>query len=118
AIASRNDTGGEHWLRALAGALAGIARNPLIWSVVAGLAVNGLSVPLPKAFDEFLRLLGTAAGPVALFSIGVSLYRPGGARIGLDTWVLTLAKPVVHPARAWAVAAWVFRLDESPAPGL
>jgi len=115
AIASRSDTDSEHWLHALTGALAGIARNPLIWSVVAGLAVNGLAIPLPKAFDEFLRLLGTAAGPVALFSIGVSLYRPGGARIGLDTWALTLVKLVVHPALAWGVATWVFRLDEAQA---
>ncbi len=115
AIASRSDTSGEHWLRAVGGALAGIGRNPLIWAVVAGLVVNGLAVKLPTALDEFLRLLGTAAGPVALFSIGVSLYRPGGVRIGLDTWALTLVKLFVHPALAWGIATWVFRLDPAQA---
>jgi len=115
AIASRSDTSDEHWLRAAWGALAGIARNPLIWAVVAGLVVNGFAIRLPTAFDEFLRLLGTAAGPVALFSIGVSLYRPGGVRIGVDTWALTLAKLFVHPALAWAIGTWVFRLDPAQA---
>ena len=115
AIASRSDTSGEHWLHAVGGALAGVGRNPLIWAVVAGLVVNGLALPLPVAVDEFLRLLGTAAGPVALFSIGVSLYRPGGVRIGLDTWALTFVKLLVHPALAWTVATWVFRLDPSQA---
>jgi len=77
ALASRQGRGSEHWTAAVAGALQGIGRNPLIWAIIAGLCASAVDLHLPFACDEFLRLLATAAGPVALFAIGLSLYIPG-----------------------------------------
>src|ERR687891_2207916 len=50
-----------------------LARNPLILSIFAGLAVStaGLSAPTPLA--NFLDLLGDTAGPCALFALGATL---------------------------------------------
>lgn len=50
-----------------------LAKNPLMLSVAAGLLVSALEVPLPSAIGEFARLLSSAAGPTALFAIGLSL---------------------------------------------
>ncbi len=88
---------------ALAGLL-GVTRNPLIWGISAGLLVSLVRVPIPFAIDEFLRLLGTAAGPVALFSIGVSLYRPNRPGLHTDTWILVVTKLALHPLLMWIVA--------------
>lgn len=110
AIASREGRAGEHWSHTIARALGGVARNPLIWAIGAGLVVSALALPLPLALDEFLRLLGTAAGPVALFSIGVSLYRPQRTAIHGDTFIIVLTKLVIHPLLAWTLALHVFGL--------
>ncbi|MEZ5739566.1 MAG: AEC family transporter [Burkholderiaceae bacterium] len=91
--------------------LLGVSRNPLIWAILAGLVVSLVRLPVPTAIDEFLRLLGTAAGPVALFSIGVSLYRPGRARVQTDSWILIATKLVMHPLLVWIMAAQVLGLD-------
>jgi malonate transporter and related proteins len=115
ALASREGRGGEHWTTAVKGALQGIGRNPLIWAIIAGLCASASGLKLPFAIDEFLRLLATAAGPVALFSIGLSLYLPGPLRIAPITFVVVLIKLVLHPLLAWAVARWVLGLPAGEA---
>jgi len=110
ALATREGRGGDHWTTAVKGALQGIGRNPLIWAILAGLAASAADLELPFAIDEFLRLLATAAGPVALFAIGLSLYRPGRMRIEAITWIIVAIKLLLHPALAWLVATWVLRL--------
>jgi malonate transporter and related proteins len=118
ALASREGRGGEHWTTAVKGALQGIGRNPLIWAIVAGLFASAFDIRLPFAIDEFLRLLATAAGPVALFAIGLSLYMPGPMKIAPVTFVLVLIKLAVHPLLAWAVATWLLRLHATEAATL
>lgn len=95
---------------ALAGLL-GVSKNPLIGAIVAGLIVSLLHIPIPVFADEFLRLLGTAAGPVALFSIGVSLYRPGRASAHTDTWILVVTKLALHPLLMWIVTYQLLDMD-------
>jgi malonate transporter and related proteins len=118
ALASREGRGAEHWTRAVQGALQGIGRNPLIWAIIAGLFASALKIELPFAIDEFLRLLATAAGPVALFSIGLSLYLPGPLRIAPVTLVVVLIKLALHPLVAWMIAHWVLRLEPRDAAAL
>ena len=103
-LASREGRAGEGALRAVRAALARVARNPLVWAVLAGGALSAAGVAAPKVVDEFLRLLGSAAGPVALFALGAALYRPGepaGSRT--TTLSLVAVKLVVHPLAVWAV---------------
>ena len=95
---------------AFAGALIHIGRNPLIWAVIAGGAFSALELRLPAAVDQFVRLLGQAAGPVALFTIGVSLYRPGTRARGADVLAIAGAKLLLHPAVAALVAVYAFHL--------
>jgi predicted permease len=95
---------------ALAGALLHIASNPLIWAVIAGGAFSAFEMHLPIAMDQFVGLLGQAAGPVALFTIGVSLYRPGTRAKGADVVAIAGAKLLLHPGLAALVAAFAFRL--------
>ena len=118
ALASREGGGGDHWAVAVKRALQGIGRNPLIWAIIAGLCASAPASKLPFAIDEFLRLLATAAGPVALFAIGLSLYIPGPLKIAPITFLIVLIKLALHPILAWAVATWVLRLTDAEASTL
>ncbi len=99
----------------LRGALTRVVKNPLIWGVLAGAAGSALSIELPVAIDTFVRLLGTAAGPVALFAIGVSLYRPGAKILRGDVMLITGAKLLLHPYLAAMVALYGFGIARADA---
>ncbi len=100
-------------IRALA---LGLLKNPMIVSVVLGLAwgATGMSVPAPV--NEFMTLLGAAATPCALFAIGGSLANKSAERLEVAGW-LSFAKLVLHPA-AVAFAAFVVFPVEPYAAGV
>jgi malonate transporter and related proteins len=92
-------------------ALAGVVRSPLIWpiAVAIGLVAAGIRVPLP--FERFAGLLAAAAGPCALFAIGLFVSRQS-IRTGLaSTWPSTLLKLILHPLLMGIFAYGVLRLD-------
>lgn len=97
---------------ALLGALAmGLLRNPMIVSMVAGLAWSGLHLPIPAPLDEFTQILGAAATPGALFAIGASLAaRRAAERVAPAIW-LSAAKLVLHPAAVAVAALYVFNVE-------
>ena len=95
---------------ALIGAVSHVARNPLAWAVIVGGAFSAFALRLPSFADQFARLLGEAAGPVALFTIGVSLYRPRTPAWGSGVLLIALSKLVLHPVLAGLVAVLAFRL--------
>jgi predicted permease len=75
---------------------AGLVKNPMIVSIVAGLAVSSSGQSLPTVVDEFVTLLGNAATPCALFAIGASLASKSAERLAVSGW-LSFAKLVLHP---------------------
>jgi predicted permease len=102
-------------MTALIEGLKGVGRNPLFLAIAAGLAVSLLHIPIPKPVDEFLRLLGSSAGPVALFAIGVFVYRPVPIRADLGSWLLIAAKLVLHPLLMWFIASALLGLPRTTA---
>lgn len=97
--------------RALADVGRALVANPLIVSSFAGLAWNltGLGVPPPVV--NLCQLMGSAAGPCALFAIGVFLAgRPLELAWRQVGWLVPL-KLLVHPLLAWALIQTVFPLD-------
>ncbi|MGR3200263.1 MAG: AEC family transporter [Paracoccus sp. (in: a-proteobacteria)] len=104
--ASRN---GGLRLAAVMPVLRGIAANPMILSMVAGLGWSWFHLPMPEPAAEFLLLLGAAATPGALFAIGASLAGRRLKRMAASGW-LSLAKLMLHPA-AVGVAAWAFAVQ-------
>ena len=83
----------------------GLAENPMIVSVVLGIAWGATGLALPGPVAEFMTLLGAAATPCALFAIGASLAGRSAERVEVAGW-LALAKLVLHPA-AVAGACWL-----------
>jgi hypothetical protein len=95
---------------ALRGALIHMARNPLIWAVILGTGFSASGLRLPVALEQLAQLLGQAAGPVALFTIGVSLYRPGTRVWRGDVLLISGTKLLFHPCLAALVTIYAFRL--------
>lgn len=89
--------------------LRGIVANPMILSMVAGLAWAQMRLPIPGPLDEFLAMLGAAATPGALFAIGASLAGRSVQRLAPSAW-LGFAKLVIHPA-AIGIAAWLLGVE-------
>ena len=75
--------------------------NPFLNAMLLGGVFSGMQWTLPSPVNEFVRLLGTAAGPCALFAIGLSLVRPDAP---LKTPMLALpvgVKLLAHPLLVW-----------------
>jgi malonate transporter len=98
--------------------LRSLARNPLIVSPLAGVAVASLQVTLPASAETFLKLLAGAASPCALVSLGLFLAEKRAANAGdgaaagaaRTSLLLTGVKLIGQPALTWWLAARVFGL--------
>jgi hypothetical protein len=92
----------------------GLLKNPMIVSIVLGLAWSGLRLPIGEVFNAFLSLLGGAATPGALFAIGASLASKSAERPIVAGW-LSLCKLVLHPAAVALSALVLFPVAPYPA---
>jgi predicted permease len=76
--------------------LQGLARSPIVVAALLGLVCSVMALPIPALLDNFSRLLGGAAAPVALFAIGASIGRTNlrldATSAGMVGWKL-----LVHP---------------------
>jgi malonate transporter len=84
-----------------------ILRNPLIWSVLGGIAINLIGVPLPKVAVAFGEILGRGALALGLLAVGAGLgletiWRPHAAVI-----LTVVLKLVAMPALAVGLALWI-----------
>lgn len=97
--------------KALADTGKALLRNPLIIASFGGLGWNLLGIPLPQPVVNFGQLMGAAAGPCALFAIGVFL---AGRPLRFDWrevgWLVPL-KLIVQPLLTWALIVTLFPLD-------
>ena len=88
----------------------GLVKNPMIVSMVLGLLWARTGYGLPGPVDEFLKLLGAAATPGALFAIGASLAGKSAERPVVAGW-LSFAKLFLHPAAVAFAALVLFDVD-------
>lgn len=96
---------------ALGDVVKALRKNPLILSSLGGLAWNLLGLPVPKPLATFCDLLGAAAGPGALFAIGLFLAgRPLTGEWREVAWLSAL-KLVVQPALTFGLIHWLFPMD-------
>ncbi len=88
----------------------GLARNPMIVSIIAGFAWAALEWPIPAPLDAFFAILGGAATPGALFAIGASLAGKSAERLSVAVW-LSSCKLLLHPAAVAVAALLVFPVE-------
>ena len=89
----------------------GIMRQPAVLATVAGLAVAATGLSLPSAVSELLSLLGAAAGPGALFALGVTLALQQPKRVPADTALMISLKLLLHPLIIYLLMTWIGGFD-------
>ncbi|GLX41561.1 membrane protein [Streptomyces roseochromogenus] len=87
--------------------------TPVVLACNAGIALNLLSVHLPKAVLDSFAFVGDSASPVALFALGLHL---GGAGLTIrgttleEVWLIAF-KCAAFPFIAWAVCRYLFGVE-------
>ncbi|MBS27761.1 MAG: transporter [Alphaproteobacteria bacterium] len=106
------DRGGDHApLRVFGQAVLAVVRGPLFLAPLAGIlwSWSGLGLAIPAS--NFFGLMGAAAGPCALFAMGLFMVgKPIASGAGEVGWMV-VAKLVAHPLITWWLAVEVFALD-------
>jgi predicted permease len=92
-------------------ALAGVVRSPLIWPIALAVFVVAIGVKIPLPVERFATLLAAAAGPCALFAIGLFVSQLSIRAGAADSWQTTTLKLVLHPVLMALLAFWVLPVD-------
>lgn len=107
-ISQTSSVGYRHGIRDAGRALLG---SPVVMPLSLGLLAAAVDLPLPVFIENFFELLANAAGPTALFALGLSLY---GYPLGSDTqevlWLVFL-KLLLNPLFTWWLVSYVLVLE-------
>jgi predicted permease len=76
-------------------------QNPMIVSCIIGLIINLCNLPMPKLFLRPMDLIGSAALPLILISIGAGLDVAGLRATATPTIIASLIKVTIAPILAW-----------------
>ncbi|MEI6550738.1 MAG: AEC family transporter [Betaproteobacteria bacterium] len=116
---SRLDGAGQQGVsQAAKNALLGVVKNPLPWAILLGTVFSAFQIELPGPVEKTVALLGDAASPVALFTIGAVLARSQKIahheQHGPLTWKdyvpVALIKLFLHPLLVLAVGLAVISM--------
>jgi malonate transporter len=92
-------------------ALTGVARSPLIWPIALAILLVALEVKIFLPVERFATLLAAAAGPCALFAIGLFVSQLS-IRAGVAaSWQTSVLKLALHPILTAVLAYHVLSID-------
>jgi malonate transporter len=92
-------------------ALGGVARSPLIWPIALAFLLVLFEIRIPLPAERFATLLAAAAGPCALFAIGLFVSQLP-IRAGVEaSWPSTALKLALHPLLMAALAFTLLPVD-------
>ena len=92
-------------------ALSGVVRSPLIWPIALAVLLVALQVRVPLPVERFATLLAAAAGPCALFAIGLFVSQLSIRSGAAASWQSTVLKLVLHPVLMGLLAFYVISMD-------
>ena len=111
AVMIEADLRGERGLTAAFNVTKSLTRNPLMISSVAGLAWSFTGIQIPVPIATFCEILSGAAGPSALFAVGMFLVgKPLLAGID-EVASVTVIKLLIHPVVTWVLFTYVFEVE-------
>ncbi len=85
------------WFGTIAGVLLTMARNPFLIAIAASLVFSGLGIQVPPLIDRVLSLLASAATPVALFALGVTVFGQSLKSSLGELISIGLFRLIIHP---------------------
>lgn len=92
-------------------ALAGVARSPLIWPIALAIVIVVVDIKVPLPVERFASLLAAAAGPCALFAIGLFVSQLSIREGFRASWPTTVLKLLLHPLLMFLLGYSVLSMD-------
>lgn len=87
-----------------------VGSNPLIWGIAAGMIGYFSGLKLIEPAEAFFTMMASAVVPAALFGIGGALNEFKLSDNWKQALVASIIKLIVHPAIAYVLMIWVFRV--------
>lgn len=88
-------------------ALTNVFKMPLVYAVILGLVLNEMTVTVPEPIMKSVDLAANAAVPVMIAILGIELSRATLQQDRFDISLAAVAKLVITPVLAFALAAWM-----------
>lgn len=111
AVMIEADLRGEKGLKAAWGVTKSLGRNPLMVSSLAGILWSFTGLDLPTSIETFCSILSGAAGPSALFAIGLFMVGKPLLHGFAEVSSVSFIKLLIHPLITWVLFAYVFEVD-------
>lgn len=92
-------------------ALRGVIMSPLIWPIALAILLVSMDLKIPVPAERFATLLAAAAGPCALFAIGLFVSQLSIRAGAAASWQTTVLKLVLHPLLMAALVFFVLKID-------
>jgi predicted permease len=92
-------------------ALRGVIISPLIWPIGLAILLVAFQIKVPLPVERFATLLAAAAGPCALFAIGLFVSQLSIREGAAASWQTTALKLVLHPLLMAALVFWLLPVD-------
>jgi malonate transporter len=92
-------------------ALGGVARSPLIWPIALAVLLVALDIKVPAPIEKLAALLAAAAGPCALFAIGLFVSQLSIRKGAAAAWPSTALKLALHPVLTALLVFWLLPID-------
>lgn len=87
--------------------LATLARNPFVVAAALGVAAWAAGPLLPNGLLTYATFAGAAAAPASLLALGIILASRPLRPIALETWIVVVAKILVHPILVLTATAFI-----------
>jgi malonate transporter len=91
-----------------------IIKNPIIVASICGIIFSFFHLAVPDFLASFLNLLGSAAAPLILFSLGQSLYsdlQKIAKNDLIEVSMLIATKLIIFPVCAFFIGKYIFQLN-------
>ncbi|MEP3477389.1 MAG: AEC family transporter [Hyphomicrobiales bacterium] len=87
--------------------------HPFLLATMAGMLFLSGDIPMPVPLDKLLTMLERAAGPCALFALGVTVAQQPALRFKMEFSIIILAKVVIHPILTFLILSYIGGFDKT-----
>lgn len=111
ALADSGRGNAGNWKHVLLHSLSPLARNPVILSIIGGLAVSAIGIPISGVLARTINMLAMSSAAVSLFVIGGTLVGLRTKGMRRDVTTIAASKLLLHPL-AVGLMMWVVPPEE------
>ncbi|MGH1406167.1 MAG: AEC family transporter [Rhodomicrobiaceae bacterium] len=87
--------------------------HPFLLATMAGIIFLSGDIPMPVPLDKLLTMLERAAGPCALFALGVTVAQQPALRFKMEFSIIIIAKVIIHPILTFLILSYIGGFDKT-----